>query len=117
MRTDMKNGHSKERILIKANYQLVPVNFDDILFIKALSDYVIIKTTTGKYITLCTMKDMVKSLPDEIFVRSHRSFIVNLDKITSVRGSSIEIHDRDMHFSVPIGRAYKKDFKASLNAA
>jgi len=78
MRTDT-NGGNKERILIKANYQLVPVNLDEILFIKALSDYVIIKTTTGKYITLSTMKDMVSSLPENIFVRSHRSFIVNLD--------------------------------------
>ncbi len=117
MRIDTNRGNSKERILIKANYQLVPVNFDDILFIKALSDYVIIKTTTSKYITLCTMKEMVKSLPKHIFARSHRSFIVNLDKIASVRGSNIEISQMDMRFSVPIGRAYKKDFKASLNAA
>ena len=115
MRTD--NGGSKERILIKANYQLVPVNLDDILFIKALSDYVIIKTISGKYITLSTMKDMVKSLPDEHFVRSHRSFIVNLDKVAAVKGSTIEIRDSEMRYSVPIGRAYKKEFKASLNAA
>jgi DNA-binding LytR/AlgR family response regulator len=116
MRTDT-NGGNKERILIKANYQLVPVNLDEILFIKALSDYVIIKTTTGKYITLCTMKDMVSNLPNNVFVRSHRSFIVNLDKVSAVKGSTIEIRDKDMRFSVPIGRAYKKDFKASLNAA
>lgn len=115
MRTD--NGGNKERILIKANYQLVPVNLDDILFIKALSDYVIIKTTTGKYITLSTMKDMVSTLPDEHFVRAHRSFIVNLDKVAAVKGSTIEIRDSEMRYSVPIGRAYKKDFKASLNAA
>lgn len=116
MRTDT-NGGNKERILIKANYQLVPVNLDEILFIKALSDYVIIKTTTGKYITLSTMKDMVSNLPDNVFVRSHRSFIVNLDKVSAVKGSTIEIRDSEMRFSVPIGRAYKKDFKASLNAA
>ncbi|HAP68674.1 MAG TPA: hypothetical protein DCR04_02930 [Flavobacteriales bacterium] len=116
MRTDT-NGGNKERILIKANYQLVPVNLDEILFIKALSDYVIIKTTTGKYITLSTMKDMVSSLPENVFVRSHRSFIVNLDKVSAVKGSTIEIRDSEMRFSVPIGRAYKKDFKASLNAA
>ena len=116
MRTDMNSGR-KDRILIKANYELVPVNLDEILFIKALSDYVIIKTTTGKYITLSTMKDMVKNLPDDVFVRSHRSFIVNLDKICAVKGSTIEIKDSDMRFSVPIGRAYKKEFKASLNAA
>ncbi len=117
MRTDTNSGKGKERILIKANYQLVPVILDEILFIKALSDYVIIKTTTGKYITLSTMKDMVDSLPDNNFVRSHRSFIVNLDKVSAVKGSTIEIRDCDMRFSVPIGRAYKKDFKASLNAA
>jgi len=116
MRTDM-NSNSRERILIKANYQLVPVNLDEILFIKALSDYVIIKTTSGKYITLSTMKEMIDALPESVFVRSHRSFIVNLDKVTAVKGSTIEIADRDMRFSVPIGRAYKKDFKASLNAA
>jgi DNA-binding LytR/AlgR family response regulator len=63
------------------------------------------------------MKDMVKNLPDNVFVRSHRSFIVNLDKICAVKGSTIEIKDSDMRFSVPIGRAYKKEFKASLNAA
>lgn len=114
MRTDTGN---KERILIKANYQLVPVNLDDILFIKALSDYVIIKTTDGKYITLCTMKDMEKNLPEDHFVRSHRSFIVNLDKVSAVKGSTIEIRDSEMRYSVPIGRAYKKEFKASLNAA
>lgn len=116
MRTDT-NGTSKERILIKANYQLVPVNLDEILFIKALSDYVIIKTTTGKYITLSTMKEMASSLPESVFVRTHRSFIVNLDKVSAVKGSSVEIKDSNMRFSVPIGRAYKKEFKASLNAA
>lgn len=109
-----------ERILIKANYQLVPVNLEDILFIKALSDYVIIKTTSGKFITLSTMKDMEKNLSnasDENFVRSHRSFIVNLDKVSAVKGSTIEIRDSEMRYSVPIGRAYKKDFKAALNTA
>lgn len=117
MRMESNAGSKNGRILIKANYQLVPVNLEEILFIKALSDYVIIKTTNGKYITLSTMKDMVKKLPDEQFVRSHRSFIVNMDRINSVKGSTIEVMDRDMRYSVPIGRAYKKEFKESLNAA
>ena len=116
MRTDTNNGN-RDRILIKSNYQLVPVSLNDILFIKSLSDYVIIKTTNGKYITLSTMKDMAKSLPDEHFVRSHRSFIVNMDKIVSVKGSTIELRDDEMRYSVPIGRGYEKYNKASLNAA
>ena len=116
MRQDVHGGN-KERILIKANYQLIPVNLDEILFIKALSDYVIIKTVTGKYITHSTMKGMVSNLPENVFSRSHRSFIVNLDKVTAVKGDTIEIRDSEMRFKVPIGRAYKKDFKASLHAA
>ena len=107
----------KEKLLIKANYQLIPVNIRDILFIKALSDYVIIKTTHNTYITLSTMKDILKSLPQNVFVRAHRSFIVNMDKIRSVKGSTVELIENDLRFAIPIGRAYKKDFKESLNAA
>ena len=113
MRTDVQ----KERILIRCDYQTVPVNFDDIIFIKALADYVIVKTTSGKHITLCTMKEVEETLPADRFARSHRSFIVNLDKVSFVRGSSIEIVERDNRFSIPIGRAYKKDFRQSLQAA
>lgn len=113
----MRADTDKGRILIRANYQLVPVNFDDIIFIKALADYVIVKTTTGKYITLSTMKEVVETLPSDMFVRAHRSFIVNLEKVSFVRGSSIEIIERDNRFSIPIGRAYKKEFKQQLQAA
>ena len=84
-----------ESLMIKANYQLVQLKVDDILFIKALADYVIIKTTSGKYITLSTMKDMVDSLPADKFVRTHRSFIVNMEKIHMIKGSSITISDNN----------------------
>jgi DNA-binding LytR/AlgR family response regulator len=107
----------RERIVIRANYESVSVAFDDILFIKALADYVIVKTTSGKHITLCTMKELEEKLPTERFARSHRSFIVNLDKISLVRGNNIEMMERDLRFSIPIGRAYKKDFRQSLQAA
>jgi DNA-binding LytR/AlgR family response regulator len=113
MRTDVQNN----RIMIRADYQFIPVNLDEIIFIKALADYIIVKTTTGKHITLCTMKEMEEKLPSERFARSHRSFIVNLDKVSFVRGSNIEIIDRDFRFSIPMGRAYKKDFRMSLQAA
>ena len=111
------NTNSRERLLIKSNYQAVTINVSDILFVKALSDYVIIKTTNAKYITLCTMKEMVENLPEEQFVRTHRSFIVNVDKIMNVKGSFIELNENELRFSIPIGRAYKKEFRTMLNAA
>jgi len=105
-----------DNLMIKANYQLIQLKTDDILFIKALADYVIIKTTTGKYITLSTMKDMCDALPKNKFVRTHRSFIVNMEKIHLIKGSSITITDNNIQFTVPIGRVYKKTLKATLNS-
>ncbi|MCF8257731.1 MAG: LytTR family transcriptional regulator [Flavobacteriales bacterium] len=113
MRTDVQ----KDRMLIRSDYQLIPVNFEDIIFIKALADYIIIKTAKGKHITLCTMKEVEEKLPSERFARSHRSFIVNLNKVSFIRGNNIEIIDRDFRFSIPIGRAYKRDFRQSLEVA
>ncbi len=113
MRADVEKG----RMLIRVNYELMPVSFGDIIFIKALADYIIVKTTTGKHITLCTMKEVEEILPQEMFARSHRSFIVNLERVSFVRGSNIEMIDNDYRFTIPIGRAYKKDFRSSLQAA
>lgn len=76
----------------------------------------IIKTTTGKYITLSTMKEMCDALPKDKFVRTHRSFIVNMEKIHLIKGSSITITDNNVQFTVPIGRVYKKALKATLNS-
>ncbi|MCG3166049.1 MAG: hypothetical protein POELPBGB_01825 [Bacteroidia bacterium] len=105
-----------DNLMIKANYQLIQLKTDDILFIKALADYVIIKTTTGKYITLSTMKEMCDALPKDKFIRTHRSFIVNMNKIHLIKGSSITITDNNVQFTVPIGRVYKKALKATLNS-
>jgi len=105
-----------DNLMIKANYQLIQLKTDDILFIKALADYVIIKTTTGKYITLSTMKDMCDSLPKDKFARTHRSFIVNMDKIHLIKGSSLIISHDSFQYTVPIGRVYKKALKATLNS-
>jgi DNA-binding LytR/AlgR family response regulator len=113
MRADVEKG----RMLIRVNYELMPVSFGDIIFIKALADYIIVKTTTGKHITLSTMKEVEEILPQEMFARSHRSFIVNLERVSFVRGSNIEMIDNDYRFTIPIGRAYKKDFRSSLQAA
>ncbi len=113
----MKTDLPATKMLIRVNYEVVSVNFEDIIFIKALADYVIVKTISGKYITLAAMKDIQDNLPHQTFARSHRSYIVNLDKVSFVRGSSIEFIHEDYRFSIPIGRAFKQDFNLSLQAA
>ncbi len=106
-----------EKILIKSNYRLINLEIDKIVFIKALGDYVIIKTIKEKYITLSTMKDMCDSLPKEKFARTHRSFIVNMNRITEITGMVAYVTDETTkRFPIPIGRVFKKKFKESLKS-
>ena len=60
----------------------------DILYVKALSDYVIIETTGQQHILLCTMRDLEKLLGNK-FLRVHRSYIVNLDEVETYNYSKI----------------------------
>ena len=105
-----------DSLIFRSNYQSVRIKTDDILYIQALGDYVIIKTTSAKYITLSTMKDMAKLLEGRGFARTHRSYIVNLDKIYNIKGSSIIVHTDSNKTTIPVGRAFKKDFRQSLAA-
>ena len=101
---------------IKSNYQVIQIRTVDILFVKALSDYVIIETTNGKFITLSTMKEMLKLLPANLFIRVHRSYIVNLEKVLTHKGPSIYINKDKTKHTIPVGRSYIIDAKKKLDA-
>jgi len=104
-------------IMIKCNYKLIKIKIDDIFFISSLCDYVVIKMVTGeKYIILSTTKDMVDNLPTDKFIRIHRSFIVNMDKIHTKKGNSLILVYENIQHTLPIGRIYNKGLKAKLNA-
>jgi len=106
---------SKEFIYVKSNSKLVKVENTNILFVEALKDYVIIHTVKEKYTIHSTMKDIEKKLPNESFMRVHRSFILNLKKIKSIDSSLVLIEESDK--KVPIGGSYKDDLFKRLNLA
>ena len=105
-----------DAIIFRSDSQTVRINTDDILYIEALADYVIIKTELTRHITLSTMKDMVKLLQGRGFVRTHRSFIVNMDKIELFKGSSIVVKKDSNPMVIPVGRVFKKEIKELLAA-
>ncbi len=92
-------------IFVKADKKLVKINFDEILFIEGLKDYVIIRTTSGRVITLQTMKSLEEKLPSELFRRIHRSYIVAMQRIDAVDGSMVEIAKQ----IIPIGKIYRDE--------
>ena len=78
------SSDSLEFFFVKADKKLVKVNFDDIIYIEGLKDYVIIRLVQGRVITLQTMKSLEDKLPQGRFKRIHRSYILNIERIVRV---------------------------------
>ena len=92
-----------DHIFVKSNSKFFKVNFSEIIYIEGMKDYLKIHTREFKLVTLQTMSEMEKILPDNQFIRVHKSYIVALAHIKSIYGNSIEIENK----TVPIGLNYK----------
>ena len=90
---------------IKADNKLVKVLFNDILFIEALQNYVVVHTQEKKLITYLTFKSVEEYLPSSQFIKVHKSFIVSATKIDSIEGNDIRI---GQHY-IPISRNLKDE--------
>lgn len=102
-------GESMDFFFVKADKKLVKVNFDDIIYIEGLKDYVIIRLMQGRVITLQTMKSLEDKLPMGKFKRIHRSYIVAMDKITAIEGNMVEVLEKDKPKLLPIGKNYRDE--------
>jgi DNA-binding LytR/AlgR family response regulator len=92
--------------------KIVKIEYKDVEYIQALKNYVIIHTLTAKFITYLTMKEVEESLPPNIFMRVHKSFIVNLTKVQSIDGNAIQLGNKT---EIVLGVSYKDAFFAKLN--
>lgn len=110
----VENKDSNEDILfVKSNSRLVKLNTKDIYFVEALKDYVVINLLNTRYTVHSTMKDIEAKLPENEFIRVHRSFIVRVDKITAIKQPNL-ILENDKKV-IPIGGSYKDDLSKRLN--
>lgn len=106
---------SDEYMFVKADKKLIRVNFEDIIYIEGLKDYVIIKLANSRIITLQTMKSLEEKLPSKYFKRIHRSYIMNIKKIKAVMGNMVEVIEKGEPKHVPIGKNYRDDLLAIIN--
>lgn len=104
-----------EFIFVKADKKLVKINFDDVVYIEGLKDYVIIKLDASRVITLQTMKSLEDKLPTAIFKRIHRSFIVNLNKVHAIVGNMVEVMEKGQAKHLPIGKNYRDELLDLIN--
>lgn len=107
--TPGENQHIKRNYLfVNADYKLVKVNFDEILFVEGLKDYVKFHLTTSDrpLLSLLSLKKLEEELPGSSFMRVHRSYIVNLQHIQSVERKTIKFERKE----VKISDTYKEEF-------
>ena len=99
---------SKEIIFIKgdAKNKYHQVRLEDIRYVEGLKNYVQFHCKSENIITLQNMKDIEAYLPDQKFIRTHRSYIVNIEAIGKVDGHTIYIDDK----LIPIGPSYRESF-------
>lgn len=83
---------------------------DEILYIESVKDYVRIHTVDKKPMTKFQIGELENYLKDNRFIRIHKSYLVNREKITAVRASEVELHT----ISLPVGRTYKQNLKKIL---
>jgi DNA-binding LytR/AlgR family response regulator len=109
----LSNSASKKNILfIKTDSKLIKIRMKDIVYIEALKDYVNIFTVDNKYVIRSTMKGIQDKLPPERFARVHRSFIVAVDKVSTIDHAKVILENEE---SVPLGGLYKDEFLDKIN--
>lgn len=109
--TSSKSGE-KDFFFVKTEFRLQKVFLSDILYIEGMGDYVRIVTTKERIMTLQSFKKVESVLTEPRFVRVHRSYMIALDKITSVERNRIRIGDQ----LIPVGENYRKAFFAMLES-
>ncbi|RNC83421.1 MAG: DNA-binding response regulator [Balneola sp.] len=94
-------------LIIKADGKTYRIDEEDILFVESLGDYVTLHTSSEKLTFNQSLKSFLEKLSPDSFIRVHKSFVVSLSKINYVEGNMISVGEKE----IPIGNAFKDDFK------
>ena len=103
----VENKDNTDFIFVKSNSKLVKLKNADIYYVEALKDYVVIHTQSSRFTIHSTMKDIETKLGEEDFIRIHRSFIVRLDKISTIEFPNLTLENIEK--VIPIGGSYKDE--------
>ncbi len=100
-----------DHIFIKADGKLIRLNNSEILYIESMGDYVKFVTPEKKYVTHNTIKNLEEKVSKLDFMKVHRSYIININKISNIRESGLYINGTE----IPISKAHKQEVLKRLN--
>ena len=86
-----QGGERGDHFFIKSNNQIEKVYYDDLVYAEAMLNYVMLYTTAKKMMVYVTIKSLEEQLPADIFIKVHKSFIVNMNKIRSIEGNILDM--------------------------
>jgi len=109
-----KAGNSREYIFVKSDYKTVRISVNDITYIEGMREYVRIHLESGKpLMPLMSLRVLEEQLPSDRFMRVHRSYIVNLQKIVTIEHNRI-VFDGKVY--IPVSDQYKEQFSSYINS-
>ncbi|HEY9116376.1 MAG TPA: LytTR family DNA-binding domain-containing protein, partial [Roseivirga sp.] len=97
--------NEQEFILLKSGKETHRLRFDHIYYLEGTGNYITYHTSSGKLLSLQTMKELEEELPRQ-FVRIHKSFIINIDHVDSFESHQVRIKGSDL----PISQANREAF-------
>lgn len=100
---NMPGEAAPDYFYVKCDTKLVKIEYDSVLYVEALQNYVAIHTEKQKYLAYLTFQRVEAYLPESAFVRTHKSFIVAIQKVESIEGNELRIGNR----LIPISRSEK----------
>lgn len=114
LRVRNQNESNKEdytdHVFIKVDGKLVKILLENILFVEALQNYVAVHTKDKKYVSYLTLQSIAEFLPADIFIKTHKSFIVAINKVDSIDGNNLQIANH----LIPVSRSQKEDVMGKL---
>lgn len=105
-----KAGGNTSFLMVKADYRLYKINFDDLLYIEGQHEYVSFYTKGKRITALYSLKSLEEQLPADRFVRVHKSYIVSINDISEIEQLSVTVAGQ----KIPIGGSYRDSLLARL---
>lgn len=99
MEAEKKSPAQENYFFVKCNGRIEKICHEELLFVEASLNYVTLHTTKGKMIVYLTIKGVAESLPGELFIRVHKSFVVNSSKIDSIEGNILHVGEAEIPVS------------------
>jgi DNA-binding LytR/AlgR family response regulator len=113
-RKEVVNAEDEE-IFIKKGSSLVKLKLRDIVYIEALENYVTLNTSSDKFTIHFTMKAIENQLTSSVFIRVHRSFIINKSMIQAINENSLDLNVGGTHKNIPVGKSFRDSLLDDIN--